>query len=186
MFYFLKGIITHIDLKKGYIVLDVHDVGYMIFVTHPEHFKLNGEYVVFIYHVIREDEQYLAGFINEDERLAFESLISVKGIGPKTALNAMSATTSEELLQAISANNTTFLKRLPGIGAKAANQIILDLKGQLTGTSEGNPDQYEEVRDALKSLGFKNKVIDEALASINVPDATNEEILRMALKKLKK
>lgn len=186
MFYFLKGKITRIDNSKNYVVLDVHDIGYMIYVTHPNVYKMGEECTIYIYSVLREDEQYLTGFVSVDERQAFESLISVKGIGPRTAINAMSATTSEELLRAISANNVTFLRRLPGIGAKAASQIILDLKGLLTGTTAGNPDQYDEVRDALKSLGFKNKAVDEVLASINEIDATNEDILKMALKKLKK
>ncbi|HPY38773.1 MAG TPA: Holliday junction branch migration protein RuvA, partial [Bacilli bacterium] len=87
---------------------------------------------------------------------------------------------------AIAANNITFLKKLPGIGAKAAAQIILDLKGQLTGSPSGNPNQYDEVRDALKGLGYKIKEIENVLASINEKDATNEDILRLALKKLKK
>ncbi len=106
---------------------------------------------------MREDEQYLVGFKTEYEKEAFLSLISVKGIGPRTALGAMSATTAEELFNAIAANNITFLKKLPGIGAKAAAQIILDLKGQLTGSPSGNPNQYDEVRDALKGLGYKLK-----------------------------
>lgn len=184
MYYFLKGKIAFIE--KDSIVINVHDVGYVVFVAHPELYKVNDEATIYTYQVIKEDEQYLVGFSTLDEKKAFISLISVKGIGPKTALNAMSATTSEELIHAIAANNITFLKRLPGIGAKAASQIILDLKGQLTGTDSNNPTQYDEVRDALKSLGFKAKAIDEVLASINEVDATNEEILRIALKKLKK
>ena len=91
-------------------------------------------------------------------------------------------------MKAIAANNTTFLKKLPGIGPKAAAQIILDLKGRLAdmgGGSKANPNQYDEVREGLKSLGFKVKAIDEALASINEPGLSNEEVLRQALKKLR-
>lgn len=183
MIYFLKG---KIALKTSEsVVIDVNNVGYEVFVTHLNEYVVGEEHTIYTYQVVREDEQYLAGFSSNEEKEAFLKLITVKGIGPRTAINAMSATTAEELIKAISANNTTFLKKLPGIGAKAAQQIILDLKGQLTGSVKGDPNQYDEVRAALKSLGFKNAKIDEVLSQINVVDATNDEILRLALKKLK-
>ena len=112
-------------------------------------------------------------------------MIKVKGLGPKTVINALSATTPQDVVNAISSNNVAFLKKLPGLGAKAAGQIILDLKGELTG-SKGNPKQYEEVYDALKSLGFKGAAIDRVLCTINEPNASTEDILRIALSKLKK
>lgn len=184
MYYYLKGKISIINDDS--VIIDVHDVGYLVLMSHPDIYKINDIVTIYTYFVIKEDEQYLIGFPTINEKRTFTSLISVKGIGPKTALNAMRATTSEELLKAISANNITFLKRLPGIGAKAASQIILDLKGQLTGTDSTNPTQYDEVRDALKSLGFKTKAVDDVLAEINEVDSSNEDILRIALKKLKK
>jgi Holliday junction DNA helicase RuvA len=126
-------------------------------------------------------------FLLQAREAGLPSLIDVKGIGPKTALNALKETTPDELFAAIKANNTTYLKKLPGIGPKAAAQIILDLKGQLAATDEkGNPKQYEEVEAALKNLGFKSRDIENVLATINEPDASNEEILRLALRKLSK
>jgi Holliday junction DNA helicase RuvA len=111
----------------------------------------------------------------------------VKGIGPKTALNALSATNADDLFKAIQANNTAYLKKLPGIGPKAAAQIILDLKGKLIESdAKGNPTQYDEVRQALKQMGFKVKEVDDALSSINEPGASNQEILRLALRALSK
>ena len=88
--------------------------------------------------------------------------------------------------KAIASNNVAFLKKLPGIGGKAAGQIILDLKGEITGGEKGNPKQYEDVYDALKSLGFKGAAIDRVLATINEPNASTEDILRIALTRLKK
>ena len=114
----------------------------------------------------------------------FLSLIKVKGLGPKTALNALSGTTPSELIAAISSNNVAYLKKLPGLGAKAAGQIILDLKGELTG-GKGNPKQYEEVYESLKALGFKGAAIDRVLATINEPNASTEEIIKIALRKLR-
>ena len=184
MYFSFKGTISYIG--DDYVVVEVNNIGYQIFVSHKEDYVLGEVRTVYLYNVVREDEQYLAGFTSIKEKDAFVSLISVKGIGPRTALTALSATNADDLFNAIAANNVTFLKKLPGIGGKAAAQIILDLKGQLATGSAANPDQYDEVREALKSLGFKVKVIDDTLAQISIPNATNEEILRAALKKLRK
>lgn len=183
MYFSFKGLVSYIG--DDYIVVEVNDIGYQVFVPHTSIYELNTKTTVYLYNVVREDEQYLAGFSSLREKEAFMSLISVKGIGPRIALNALGATTADDLFNAIAANNVTYLRKLPGIGTKAASQIILDLKGQLT-TSEANPNQYDEVREALKSIGFKVGKIDEVLATINIPDATNEIILKEALKKLKK
>ena len=184
MYFSFKGPISYIG--DDYVVVEVNNIGDQVFVAHKDDYKLGETTTIYLYNVVREDEQYLAGFSSVREKEAFVSLISVKGIGPRTALNALSATTADELFNAIAANNVTFLKKLPGIGGKAAAQIILDLKGQLATGSAANPDQYDEVREALKSLGFKVKVIEDTLAQISIPNATNEEILRAALKKLRK
>ncbi len=182
MIYFLKGKVK--EIAEDSVVIDVHDVGYQFLVSHVDEYKLEEEVFVYTYNVVREDENYLIGFKTKEEKEVFLSLIKVKGLGPKTVINALSATSPNEVINAISSNNVAFLKKLPGLGAKAAGQIILDLKGELTG-SKGNPKQYEEVYEALKTLGFKGAAIDRVLATINEPGATNEDILRIALKKLK-
>lgn len=183
MYYSFKG--TVVDILKDAIALDVHDVTYLLLVSRPQEFAIGQDALVYAYEVYNENDHYLVGFSSKVEKQAFISLIQVKGIGPKTALNALKETTPDELFKAIQANNTTYLKRLPGIGPKAAAQIILDLKGQLAETDQkGNPKQYDEVRSALKNLGFKNKDIDDVLASINEPNMSNEDILRLALRKL--
>ena len=183
MIYFLRG--KGAEINQESVVIDVRDVGYELLVSHIDSFHVGDEIFVYTYNVVREDENYLIGFVSKEEKDVFMSLIKVKGLGPKTVINALSATTPEEVINAISSNNVAFLKKLPGLGAKAAGQIILDLKGELTG-SKGNPKQYEEVYDALKTLGFKGAAIDRVLATINEPGATNEDILRIALKRLKK
>ena len=182
MIYFLRGKVAIIEQES--IVIDVRDVGYQMLVSHIEQFHAGDEVLVYTYNVVREDENYLIGFLDKEEKDVFLSLIKVKGLGPKTVINALSATTPNDVINAIASNNVAFLKKLPGLGAKAAGQIILDLKGELTG-SKGNPKQYEEVYDALKTLGFKGAAIDRVLATINEPGATNEDILRIALKRLK-
>lgn len=185
MIYSLKG--TIIAKGENSVVIDVRDVGYECLVSRPEDFLFGEEMTVYTYEVYGENEHYLAGFSTILEKDAFVSLIAVKGIGPKTALNALSAATPDALFKAIQSSNTAYLKKLPGIGPKAANQIILDLKGHLAPDSRKvNPKQYDEVRAALKTLGFKVKEIDEVLSSINEPDLDNEGLLRAALRKLRK
>lgn len=183
MIYFLRGIIHQVD--KDSVVIDVNNVGYQVLVSHVEKYEVGQNILLYTYNVVREDENYLIGFSEIEERDVFLSLIKVKGLGPKTVIGALSATNPQEVINAISSNNVAFLKKLPGLGAKAAGQIILDLKGELTG-SKGNPKQYEEVYDALKSLGFKGAAIDRVLATINEPNASTEDILRIALSRLRK
>lgn len=184
MIYFLRGKVAVIH--EDFIVLDVRDVGYQMLVSHIDEYVLGEEVLMYTYNVVREDENYLVGFRTIEEKDVFLSLIRVKGLGPKTVIGALSATTPNDVVNAIASNNVAYLKKLPGIGAKAAGQIILDLKGELTGGSKGNPKQYEDVYDALKSLGFKGAAIDRVLATINEPEASTEDILRIALSRLKK
>ena len=184
MIYFLKGRVALKD--KDTVVVDVNNVGYQVLVSHIDNFIVGQEVLLYTYNVVREDEQYLVGFSSLDEKSVFLSLIKVKGLGPRTAIGALSSTTPEEVVNAIASNNVAYLKKLPGIGAKAAAQIILDLKGELTGGSKGDPGVYEDVYDALKGLGFKGAAIDRVLATINEPGASSEDILRIALSKLRK
>ena len=184
MIYFLRGKVSLIDGDT--VVIDVNNVGYKVLVSHINDFVIGEEVLVYTYNVVREDEQYLVGFTSLEEKSVFLSLIKVKGLGPRTAINALSSTTPNDVINAIASNNVAYLKKLPGIGAKAAAQIILDLKGQLTGGTKGDPGVYEEVYDALKGLGFKGAAIDRVLATINEPDATAEQVLKIALNKLRK
>lgn len=185
MIYSLTGKIVH--KGKDYVVIDVHDVAYECLVSRTDDFSYNEQATIYTYEVYGENDHYLAGFSTLLEKEAFQSLITVKGIGPKTALNALSATTADALFKAIQSNNTSYLKKLPGIGPKAAAQIILDLKGHLTEDGgKANPKQYDEVRDALKSLGFRVKEIDDALSSISDPSLDSQGLLKAALKKLRK
>ena len=183
MIYSLRGKVLLIDGDT--VVVDVHDVGYQVLVSHTDQYEIGQEVFLYTYNVVREDEQYLVGFSSSDEKQVFLSLIKVKGLGPRTVIGALSATTPNDVKNAIASNNVVYLKKLPGIGAKAASQIILDLKGELTGT-KGDPTVYDEVYEALKELGFKGAAIERVLATINEKDAKPEDVLRIALAKLRK
>ena len=183
MIYSLKGRVLLTDGDT--VVVDVHDVGYQVLVSHVNDYEVGQDVFLYTYNVMREDETYLVGFSSLEEKEVFLALIRVKGLGPKTVIGALSATTANDVKNAIASNNVVYFKKLPGIGAKAASQIILDLKGELTGT-KGDPTVYDEVAEALKELGFKGAAIERVLATINEKDASPEEVLRLALAKLRK
>lgn len=183
MFFYLKGTIVY--KEDSSIVIDVNNVAYEVLVSHIENYQIGDSKTIYTYNVVREDENYLVGFLSLEEKAVFLSLIKVKGLGPKTAINALSSTTPQLVIQAISSNNVAFLKKLPGIGQKAAAQIILDLKGQLTGV-KGDPAIYDEAFEALKNLGFKGTQIDKILSSINEPNLDVEGLIKAALAKLRK
>ena len=183
MIYSLRGKVLLIDGDT--VVVDVRDVGYQVLVSHTDNYEVGQEVFLYTYNVVREDEQYLVGFSSLDEKQVFLSLIKVKGLGPRTVIGALSATTPNDVKNAIASNNVVYLKKLPGIGAKAASQIILDLKGELTDT-KGDPTVYDEVYEALKELGFKGAAIERVLATINEKDAKPEDVLRIALAKIRK
>ena len=185
MFYSLKGYID--TIKPNYIVIDVHDVCYQLLVSHSEDYKIDELVRIYTYQVIREDEQFLVGFLTLEEKEIFENLISVKGIGPRTAINALSQTRPTELKTAILTSNVSFLKKLPGIGAKAAAQIILDLKGevQVNDSKElGLSNDALDAKEGLKALGFKANQIDEAFKKIDLTKDSST-IIRDALKVLR-
>ena len=183
MIYFLRGKVALVTEES--VVLDVRDIGYEFLVSHVDEYEVGQEVLVYTYNVVREDDNYLVGFKDLEEKEVFLALIRVKGLGPKTVITALSATTPNDVKNAIASNNVAYLKKLPGIGAKAAAQIILDLKGELTG-SKGDPKQYEEVYEALRALGFKGAAIDRVLATINEPNLSTEEVIRIALSRLGK
>ncbi len=189
MYYAMHGQIE--KMSEGSIIINVHDISYEILTSHPEYFALNETATIYLYEVIREDDHYLVGFKSLEEKSVFLSLISVKGIGPKTALGALNQTTPMEFITAIENNDLRFLKKLPGIGSKAAQQIVLDLKGHLTlmddqKSTKAPSESEQEVIEALKTLGFKASDIDRTLKQIDHQNKDSESLLKEALKMLRK
>ena len=132
---------------------------------------------------VREDEQFLVGFKTFYEKQIFNKLISVKGVGPKTAISALGGTTPEQLVSAIDRSDILFLKKLASICPKAASQIILDLRGKLTFSAETKTGDknLDEAIDALKQFGFKANEITVAINKITERDLSTEEYIRKAL-----
>ena len=182
MYSYIKGIVT--ILESNYIVLENNGIGYMIFVSNPYSYKLNIEYTVYVYEHIREDENTLYGFKEEEDKKLFLKLINVKGLGPKMALPILFDDNKNEIYNAIENGDINYLKKFPKIGDKVARQIVLDLKGKLTFT-DNKTDDYKELTDTLKSLGYKAQDIKKILPSIDF-SLTLEKQVKEALKLLLK
>ena len=188
MYYYVRGTIVEVYIDS--VVVDVSGIGYHILMSHPEVYSVGQTSLIYVSHIVREDEQYYVGFSSLEEKDLFNKLIDCKGIGPKTALNALRDITIEEFIDAINNSDVKRLKKLPGIGPKAASQIILDLQGILKveenkATLKLNKAQ-EDAKSALKNLGFKVKDIEECIKKINDDSLSTEQYVTQILKMIRK
>ncbi|MGM1050553.1 Holliday junction DNA helicase subunit RuvA [Paenibacillus uliginis N3/975] len=177
---FLRGQLVHIE--NEYIVLDVQGVGYRVFCPNPFAFaKVEGPITVFTHHHVREDAMLLFGFPTREEQKLFRKLIEVSGIGPRVALGILGGGSPDHVVSAIYQENISFLVKLPGIGKKTAQRMILDLKDKLEGfgsvayttglfaVNDIEPDDssaWAEAREGLKALGYTDGELDKVWLKI--------------------
>lgn len=196
---FLRGQVA--ALKTDYCLLDVNGVGYRVFVAGSTRNKLRlkEEAQLFTYMNVYQDGITLYGFASEEEYDIFQLLIGVSGIGPKVALGILSAITVESLCKAIQNKQATVLTKLPGIGKKSAERLILELKDKvafaaaddveeiLTLDLEGptGDDMMSEAQAALIALGYNQAEIAPVLKKAT-KCKTTEEVIKLALKQLNK
>lgn len=184
MYNYMKGIISII--KADYIALENYGVGYKIIVPNPYRFEIGQEVTLFLYQRVAEDDISLYGFATADERDLFLKLISVNGIGPKSAKAILAAGDVGSITNAIESGNAKFLTKFPGIGPKASQQIILDLQGKIIfDDSLAHSDSIDEVDEALQALGYNQKEIKKALGKLDHTKSTNE-LIKDALKQMLK
>ncbi len=175
MYNYIKGIVT--EIKSNSIVLDNNGIGYLIYTPNPFAFVEGEEIKVYVYQYIREDEQSLYGFKKAEEKDLFLKLIDVKGLGPKMALPIIAMGSISGISDAINRENVLYLKKFPKIGDKLAKQMILDLKGKLDITGEELIiDEADELLEALKALGYKDKDIKAILPKVNKENKLEEQI----------
>ncbi len=155
MIAFLRGTVHSIG--QDFIILEVNGVGYKVNFNKVDQVSLNTQLFLYTFQVIKEDSHALYGFLTQEELAFFEQVISVKGIGPRLGLNILTASSFNRLQKAIFDQDVTFLKSLPGIGAKTAAQIVLDLKGKLVSTDDTNEKSgpISDTIEAMKALGYK-------------------------------
>jgi Holliday junction DNA helicase RuvA len=173
MYSYLNGIVS--DIQPDHITIDVQGVGYQVFTPNSYEFHLHETHKVFLHHYVREDAILLYGFKTKDAKELFVKLLGVKGIGPKSAI-AILATGNPNDVIAIEIGNVKFLSKFPGIGPKASQQIILDLKGKLNLEDDHLPfrDNLREVEEALQSLGYNSREIKKAIQKLDGKKPTDQ------------
>jgi holliday junction DNA helicase RuvA len=193
---FLRGKLVH--KAPPFLVLDVQGVGYEVEVPMTTFYDLpaiNEEIKLHTHLVVREDAHILFGFSTEADRALFRTLIKVSGVGPKLALTILSGHSAEEFQRCINDNDTLALVRLPGVGKKTAERLVIEMRDRLpdlgdsvmTGTgktgaatpSAGNPKQ--EAVSALCSLGYKPLDAGKMVQNISSEGKSCEDIIRLAL-----
>jgi Holliday junction DNA helicase RuvA len=172
------------------VLVDVGGVGYELDVPMSSFYNLPalGERVTLLTHfVVREDAQLLYGFLSNEERATFRQLIKISGVGPRTALSILSGLSVAELAQAIAAQESGRLVKVPGIGKKTAERLLLELKGKL-GPDLGMPaspvsDAQDDIVQALVALGYSERDAAAALKSLPAAIGVSDGI-KLALKAL--
>ena len=181
MYEYLNGTITLI--KPDFIVVDVNGVGYKVFSPSPYAYQEGQKVRVFIEQIVRDTGVTLYGFQTEDDKGLFLKLLSVSGIGPKSALAIMAAEDSNSLAEAIEQGEVKYLTRFPGVGKKTASQIVLDLKGKLgdyvkNANKEALAEITPELNDALLALlalGYTKKEVDRITPALIEEEKTTAD-----------
>ncbi len=191
---FLRGLL--VAKRAPSLLLDVHGVGYEVDAPMSTFYHLPplGEEVMLYTHlVVREDAHTLFGFIAEPERALFRSLIRVNGIGARLALTILSGVSVDEFQRSVQFHDTAALLRLPGIGKKTAERLIIEMRdrlpdGALTTPSRGHADSASEADtaiheaiSALMALGFKQQDASAMVRGIPPADKSCEDLIRLAL-----
>lgn len=199
----LRGII--IDKQAPEILIEVAGVGYEVQLPMSSFYHLpepGQEAIVYTHFVVREDAQLLYGFTDKLERAMFRELIKVNGVGPKLALAILSGMTANQFVQCIEDNNVTGLVKLPGVGKKTAERLLVEMKDRLKGwvgadlfnpampVTQGSEsgvsatDEKSEAIGALISLGYKAAQAENMVKQVYTDGASCESLIRDALRSM--
>lgn len=195
---FLKGKAAHIT--SDYCLLDVHDVGYRVFISNQTraHISPSAEVMLYIHTNVREDAILLYGFFSREEYDLFLHLIGISGIGPKVAQGILSSATVNDFYRMVQQKDVKGITKLPGIGKKTAERILLELKDKLSDVSvadlpEGDNNvgtktengMIAEATEALLTLGFQDSELQRVFQQKHSCQNT-EELIRYALAELQR
>ncbi len=198
MISFLKGII--IEKRAPELVIEVNGIGYLITASMNTFYDLpaEGEAVnLYTYLIVREDAQLLFGFSQAQERQLFTTLIKVNGVGPKMAITILSSINADDFVNCIQSNDTATLVRLPGVGKKTAERLILDMRDRLEGWQVNlmqvndtpikatTTTNAQDAVSALVALGYKSHEAKRVVDKLNA-DLSSEELIRQGLQGLVK
>lgn len=194
MFAYIKGSLE--EKGNNYVVIDVSGIGYKIFMSETAISKmcdLGANVKVHTYYYVREDNISLYGFITKEELKMFELLLSVSGIGAKSAITMLSNITPSKFALAVISNDVGALKKIPGVGPKSAQRIILELKDKLKTEQAIEEEDVEikceirktenvsEAMEALQILGYNRREIEKVFEKIANLDVSVEELIKKAL-----
>jgi len=195
----LQGVL--LEASPPDVLLDVQGVGYELQVPLSTFYALPAEGQVCLYtHLsIREDAHQLYGFASQQERELFRTLIKVNGVGPKLGLAILSGMDSQEFIRVVQRDDLTSLQRLPGIGKKTAERLLIEMRDKLAhwGTTQAETvtvpaghatgsRALEEAESALVALGYKPKEANRAVAAVAEDGMSSQELIRLALKAMVK
>ena len=191
---FVRGIL--VDKAPPILSIDVHGVGYELEAPMSTFYNLpppGGEIKLFTHLVVREDAHILFGFSTETDRSLFRALIKVNGVGPRLALTLLSGLNSEQFTRCIQENDVQTLVRLPGVGKKTAERLIIELRDRLPSADvsalpleglnvlPGSGSAKQEAVSALCALGYKPQDAVKMVQAVTGNDKSCEEVIRLAL-----
>lgn len=199
MFAYIKGILD--EISTNFVVIDVGGLGYKIYVTEPviQNIGNVGDVVKLhtYYHVMQDNSVCLYGFLTKEELRMFELLISVSGIGAKSAIVTLSNMDPSSFALAVITDNVAVLNKIPGVGKKTAQRIILELKDKIkteeavakapeSSTVSADNENCQDAIQALQILGYNKKDIEKAFEKIANKDVSVEELIKKGLTLLSK
>jgi len=196
----IRGII--LEKQPPQLVVDVQGIGYEIDAPMSTFYQLpdvGQEIKLFTHFVVREDAHSLYGFYSREERLLFKALLKVNGVGPRLALTILSSTSPEEFVRCVLSNDTVSLVRLPGIGKKTAERLVIEMRDRLSDWHKSEHAEgatlikhekntrhstLQDAISALVSLGYKQQEANRTVTKIDDGAATSEELIRRALREM--
>jgi len=192
MISFLRGKILNKSLN--YIIIDVNDIGYKVFVNSSTISSVHEgeETELYIYQHVKEDILALYGFNDLEELELFEMLLSISGVGPKSAIGVLTVADASEIKNSISSGDSSLLEKVSGIGKKTAERVVLELQdkvgkmtsGKPTTTGEGKVSAVSDEIDALIALGYSMQQAREALRKVDPDIKDSGERIKEALKNI--
>ena len=195
----IRGII--LEKQAPQLVIDVQGIGYEIDAPMSTFYQLpieGQEVSLFTHFVVREDAHHLYGFYSREERSLFRTLLKVNGVGPRLALTILSSVTPEEFVRSVLNNDTVSLVRLPGVGKKTAERLVIEMRDRLSAWyqepplegamgmkfEQGRHQILQDAISALVSLGYKQQEANRTVTKIDDGAATSEELIRKSLREI--
>lgn len=196
----LNGIL--LEKQPPHLLLEVNGVAYELQASMQTFYQLpelGHSTILYTHFVVREDAQQLYAFSQQQERVLFRALLKVNGIGPKIALAILSSIEPDEFVQSVLQQNTNALQRLPGIGKKTAERLVIEMrdrlddwhymaiapvKDSLNSNQDALKSPQQEAMSALISLGYKSQEARNTLSKITTAGLTSQEIIRIALQNM--